>query len=98
MATKIINRVLEQYLRCFAGEQPKKWEEWLPWTEYSYSTSLHSSTGVTPFEALYGIPPPSLLSYVPGTSQLEAVDSYLRNRYDILRDLRSHLVRAQSRM
>lgn len=47
---------------------------------------------------MYGVPPPSLLSYVPGTSQLKAVDSYLRNRDDILKELRSHLVRAQSRM
>ena len=75
--TEVINRVLEQYLRCFSGDQPRKWVEWLPWAEYSYNTSLHSSTKVTLFEALYGIPPPSLHTYVPRTSKLQVVDTYL---------------------
>ena len=96
--TEVINRVLEQYLRCFSGDQPRKWVEWLPWAEYSYNTSLHSSTKVTPFEALYGIPPPSLHAYVPGTSKVQAVDTYLCDRDERLRELRYQLAKAQERM
>ena len=66
--SEVVNRTLEQYLRCFAGKQPRKWVEWIPWAEFSYNTSNHSSTKITPFEAVYDIPPPSLLTYVPGTA------------------------------
>ncbi|KAJ0668240.1 putative nucleotidyltransferase, Ribonuclease H [Helianthus annuus] len=96
--TEVVNRTLEQYLRCFAGDKPKKWADWLPWAEFSYNTSVHTSTKVTPFEAVYGRPPPRVLSYVPGTSNLQAVDEYLSDRDKLLRELRSNLVVAQSRM
>ncbi|KAL5718322.1 hypothetical protein ACHQM5_011235 [Ranunculus cassubicifolius] len=54
---------------------------------------------MTPFEAVYGIPPPRLLDhYVPGTSRLQVVDEYLRDRNVILRELHYNLSRAQDRM
>ena len=93
-----MNRILEQYLRCFAGDQPRKWVEWIPWAEFSYNTSIHSATKMTPFEAVYGIPPPHLLTFVPGTSRVQAVDEYLRDRDTILRELRHNLSLARQRM
>ncbi|XP_034899932.1 uncharacterized protein [Populus alba] len=82
--TKVINRVLEQYLRCFAGDQPRKWIDWIPWEEFCYNTLVHSVTKMTPFKAMYGVPPPNLLMYVLGTSNVQAVDGYLRNRDAII--------------
>ncbi|KAL5854882.1 hypothetical protein ACOSQ4_004684 [Xanthoceras sorbifolium] len=81
---EIVNRTVEQYLRCFA--------------KFSYNTSIHSSTKVSPFEALYGVPPPSLLSYISGTTQVQAVNDYLCDRETILKDLRYHLNLARNRM
>lgn len=72
--TKVINRCLEVYLRCFIGDWPKDWMHWLPWAEWWYNTTYHSTTHLTPFEAVYGIPPPKLLSYVPGTTKVNAVE------------------------
>ncbi|RVW69998.1 Retrovirus-related Pol polyprotein from transposon 17.6 [Vitis vinifera] len=96
--TEVVNRTLEQYLQCFAGDQPRKWLEWIPWAEFSYNTSTHFSTKMTPFEAVYGIPHPRLLAYVPGTFHVQAVDEYLRDRDAILRELRYNLLLAQDRM
>lgn len=79
-------------------ERPKRWSYWLPWAEWWYNTSLHSSTKVTPFEALYGIPPPSLLQYVTGTTNNEAVDAELRSREEILSILKKNLIAAQNQM
>ena len=53
---------------------------------------------MTPFEAVYDILPPRLLAYVPGTSRVQAVDEYLRDRDAILRELRYNLLQAQNRM
>ena len=89
--TEVVNRTLEQNLRCFAGDQPRKWLKWIPWVEFSYNTFIHSSTKMTPFEAVYGIPPPSILTYVLGTSHIQAVDEYLRDRDTILSVLRHNL-------
>ncbi|KAL9447417.1 hypothetical protein AB3S75_014979 [Citrus x aurantiifolia] len=96
--TEVVNRTLEQYLRCFTGDQPRKWTEWIPWAEFSYNTFIHSSTKMTPFETVYGFPPPSPLAYVPGTSRVQAVDEYLRDRDAILRELRHNLSVARDRM
>lgn len=32
--TKVVNRYVEQYLRCFVGHHPNQWTKWLPWAEF----------------------------------------------------------------
>lgn len=96
--TEVVNRTLEQYLRCFTSCQPRRWKDWLPWVDYSYNTYMHSSTWVSPFEVVYGQSPPSLLTYIIGTSRVEAVDSYLRDQDAILCYLRANLLQARDQM
>jgi hypothetical protein len=57
-----VNQVLEQYLRCYADYNQTNWEKNLPLAEYTYNSSLHASTKMTPFFALYGYDPPLDLS------------------------------------
>ena len=47
---------------------------------------------------MYGFPPPRLCDYIPGTTNLEAVDSFLQSRDQILALLKQNLVDAQARM
>jgi ribosomal protein L21E len=96
--TETVNKCVETYLRCFVQEMPKQWLSWLSWAEYWYNTTWHASTKMTPFEAVYGIPPPRLLTYILGTTKLEAVDEVLRSTEQILSLLRSNLQQAQQRM
>jgi hypothetical protein len=53
---------------------------------------------MTPFEAVYGHKPPSVLLYLLGTSKVQAVDQTLTVQEDILRTLKENLVMAQNRM
>lgn len=53
-------------LRCFAGENPRTWFRFLHIAEYWFNTTHHSAIGMSPFQALYGRPPPSLLSQKRG--------------------------------
>jgi hypothetical protein len=95
---EVVNKCLETYLRCFASEKQHKWVQWIPLAEWWYNTSYHTATHMTHFEAVYGNKPPSVLSYLPGTSKVQAVDQILTVREDILRTLKENLVMAQNRM
>jgi hypothetical protein len=68
--TKVVNKCLETYLRCFASENQNQWAQWLPLVEWWYNTSYHIATRMTPFEAVYGQNPPSVLSCVLGVSKV----------------------------
>ncbi|XP_010262237.1 PREDICTED: uncharacterized protein LOC104600803 [Nelumbo nucifera] len=96
--TEVVNRTIEMYLRCFVGDQPRRWVEYLPWAEYCYSTSYHSSLGMTPFRVVYGRDPPRLLSYEPGSTRLEEVDRNLQDRNALLAEVSQRLQQAQARM
>ena len=56
--TEIVNKSLENYLRCMCGDCPKQWFKWLSLAEWWYNSSYHSSIKTTPFYAVYGQPPP----------------------------------------
>lgn len=96
--TEVVNRCLESYLRCMTSERPHLWSKWLPLAEYWYNTTFHTATQITPFEAVYGRPPPVHLPYLPGESKVEVVAKSLQEREDMLLLLQFHLLRAQHRM
>lgn len=56
------------------------------------------TTKKTPFEIVYGRPPPCLLSYVAGTARNEAVEKELIARDEVLKELHENILLAQSRM
>ncbi|CAN6474518.1 unnamed protein product [Victoria cruziana] len=96
--SEVVNRTLETYLRCYAGERPTTWAKHLSWAEWSYNTSLHSSIGRTPYEALYGYAPPTIPHYEEGTAADVEIDSTLQDRDELLRSLHEHIAKAQNRM
>lgn len=93
--TEVMNRGLEAYLRCFTMQSPVKWAKWLAWTEYNYNTSYHTSLKMTSYGIVYGRSAPTLLSYDQGTAAVDAVDFLLRERDEMLRELRVTLEQTQ---
>jgi hypothetical protein len=59
--TKIFNKLLQQYLRSFVHDKPKKWDNYLHWAEWHYNTAVHTSTWFSPYQVVHGRPPPVLL-------------------------------------
>ncbi|KAH9724161.1 hypothetical protein KPL70_007389 [Citrus sinensis] len=96
--TEVVNCCLEQYLRCFVHQWPRKWYSYLPWAEYWYNTTYHCSTEMTPFEALYGRLPPSIPHYTEGLSRVNEVDQNLQTRDEVLQQLKTNLELAAARM
>lgn len=70
----------------------------MPLAEYWYNTSFHSATQVTPYEIVFGQPPPFHLTYLPGEAKVAVVAKSLQEREDMLLILKFHLLRAQHRM
>ena len=67
-----------------ASEQPRSWYSWLSLAEFWYHTNFHSSTKITPFQVVYGQPPPIHTPYLPGSAVVEVVDRSLAAREKIL--------------
>ncbi|GJU08920.1 retrotransposon-related protein [Tanacetum coccineum] len=76
--TEVVNRCLKTYLRCMTGEKPKEWSKWLSLAEYWYNTNFHTSIQTTPYEAVYGQPPPSPIAYIQAS---QASDHETRQVY-----------------
>ena len=49
-----VNQVLEDMLRMYVRDHPKKWEDYLHLVEFAYNNHYQASTKLTPFEILYG--------------------------------------------
>lgn len=48
------HKSLGNYLRNFTNEDKQTWDEWLPYFTYAYNSVVHTSTGFTPFELVFG--------------------------------------------
>ncbi|GKB12451.1 retrotransposable element Tf2 [Tanacetum coccineum] len=96
--TEVVNRCLEGYLRCMTGEHPKEWSKWLSLAELWYNSNFHTSIQTTPFESVYGIPPPIHVPYLGGLSKVKVVDKTLKYREVFIQTLKFHLIRAQNKM
>ncbi|GJZ18394.1 ty3-gypsy retrotransposon protein [Tanacetum coccineum] len=80
------------------SDRPQQWVRLLPWAEYCYNTSYHSSIKMSPYQALYGRLPLSLIPYPPGASKVAAVDELLMERNEVTRQLKQNLLAAKLRM
>lgn len=58
--TERVNQCLESYLRNMTFQEPHQWYSWLSLAGWWYNTTYHTSLQMTPFQALYGYPPPQI--------------------------------------
>lgn len=96
--SEALNKCLELYLRCFRFENPKAWFHLLPWAEFWYNSSFHKSIGMTPFKAVYGRDPPTLVHYQINFADPPELQSMLQQRDSVLLQLKSNLAKAQEFM
>lgn len=96
--TEVMNRVIEQYLRSLVHQKPATSGRFLIWAEWSYNTSVHYATRMSPYEITFGKKPLNLSQYLEGTSKVEAVDDWLKHRDQIIASLTKKLTKAQQRM
>jgi transposase InsO family protein len=61
--TERVNQVMEDILRMYVMDNQTHWEKYLPLVEFAYNNNFHSSIGMPPYEALYGRPCKTPLSW-----------------------------------
>ena len=96
--TEVTNKTLETYLRCMTAETPSSWSKWLSLAEWWYNTTFRTAIRSTPYEIVFGQPPPLHLPYLPGESSSSVIYRCLQKREEVIIMLKFHLLRAQNRM
>ena len=55
--TEVVNQWLETYLRMYVTYDQTNWSFLLSQAEFCYNSTPHTTTGISPFEAMYGFNP-----------------------------------------
>lgn len=85
-------------MRSMVHNKPTDWGKYLGLVELCYNTIIHSAIGMSPFQVTYGKEPPSIPQYLVGSLLIEAVDSLLSTRQDMMIALRKKLQNVQDQM
>lgn len=93
--TKVVNRSLETYLRCYVSDHPRQLYKFLHLAEFWYNISFHSATNMTPFKALYRRDPPNIIDYITDSSHLDPLGISMQQHIDILVKLKKNLPKSR---
>jgi len=84
--TEVVNRTLGNMLRAVLKGKLTSWEDHLPLVEFAYNRTIHSSTGSSPFEVVYGFNPLTPLDLVPlPTNDIASLDG--KNKVEMMRKI-----------
>lgn len=53
-ATDVINRMVENYIRCFCNYEQNDWDLFLSCAEFAYNSAVPEDLGLCPFEVDLG--------------------------------------------
>lgn len=87
-ASEVMNRVLENYLRCFCNHKQNDWDILLPAAEFAYNSAVSEDLGTSPFEVDLGWRPRDPLSVITGTTPVQAVDDFIEGLKGAFEDAR----------
>jgi hypothetical protein len=63
--TEVVNRTLSQLLRAIIQKNLNSWGKCLPFVKFAYNRTVHSTTGFSPFEIVYGFNPLTPIDLIP---------------------------------
>ena len=76
-SSEIMNRMVENYLRCYCSYQQDDWDVLLPSAEFAFNTAVSEDLGMSPFEVDIGWNPKSPLDFISGpTCNNESVTEF----------------------
>lgn len=96
--TEMLNKCLDQYLRCLTVDLPKTWSTMLTWVKFWYNSAFHNNIGMTPFKVVYDREAPTLIKYTPSVHDPTTVHDLLIAREEVMAQLKTNLAKAQVNM
>jgi hypothetical protein len=95
--TERVNQILEDMLRACILDFQGSWEDHIALVEFAYNNSYQSSTGMAPFEALYGRPCRSPICWAEPEDRLLLGPDMVRETTELIIKIRERIIAAQSR-
>jgi hypothetical protein len=76
-SSEIMNRMIENYLKCYCCYRQKDWDELLPYAEFAYISAVSEDLGMSPFEIDLGWVPKSPLElFSASPSRVQGVEDF----------------------
>lgn len=88
-------KTLRFMIRSYIEETGQDWKEHLGLFEFSYNSTKNATTGVAPFELLYGTLPRGPLSLLSGASESKTADEFASKRLAIAKKATEAVKKAQ---
>jgi len=79
-ASEIMNRMVENYLRCYCSYNQDDWDNLLPAAEFAYNSAVSEDLGMSPFELDIGWKPKSALEFISGSGSIVQSVDELRDK------------------
>ena len=80
--TEIVNMTSSTLLRTVIKKSLKYWVDCIPFIEFVYNRTVHSSNNFSPFEIVYGFNPLTPLDLIPlPVSEISSLDGKKKGRY-----------------
>jgi hypothetical protein len=91
-----VNQVIEDMLRAYVRTDGAKWDKHLPLAEFSYNNSYQESIKMSPFEALYGRPCCTPLSWSESGERVVFGPDIVTEAEEKVKQIQANILAAQS--
>lgn len=94
-STEVANSTIEQYIRIYCNYQQDNWTDLLPLAEFTYNNTVNSTTGFSPFKALYGYDPIFDTTILRSNTLTSSAEQRVLTLHRVREDLQANLRHAQ---
>lgn len=96
-ASEDMNRMIENYLRCYCSYRQDDWDALLPAAEFAYNSAVSHDLGSSPFEVDIGWNPSSPVGLFRMDTSIESVNDLKKRLSSALVDARFSRTTSQRR-